>query len=212
MHIRVSSSFDHDISLFESDQSVSSTQDVAQMKTAPVSACSPPRSKGCFDLNHHHSARRVRFDESSNVVTYQIERGLWYSSEDQLNFEQEHTANAKAIIRADGEKPNAKCCRSAIERLYDACCSSDSDDVGDLNLAPLDAQYFEEWLLSPYNRLGLERSTVGILREDRRIRREELLGTVLGIQEECSDMPLNEKEVLISQESRAVSRAPRLYA
>ncbi|KAL7559771.1 hypothetical protein ACA910_003331 [Epithemia clementina (nom. ined.)] len=62
-------------------------------------------------------------------------------------------------------------------------------------------------------RLGLERSLVPRLAQDRRYRRTELVETVLDLQMTIEDdLPVHDKQVLLQQASQSISRPSRLFA
>ena len=177
----------------------------------------------CYTKQHHPEPRKesvpsrrfVRFDETANVTFLQQDAGLWYDSTDLERFERDHLQDCKDCILLDN-RPENKGMTAAVERVYDALCTVEAAPNGlDAPLSSAitskDAQMFAAWASSP-SRRGIECSTHRTLREDRTVRKEEILWTVTGIQDECRDMDAPERAEMIRQEACSISQTSRLFA
>lgn len=189
-------------SALDSDErSVSSTFEVRASETKPQHFI---RFEGRRNI--------VRFNESGNVTYKNIQlckedtKELWYNTEDYRKFEKNFTISVNEIILIEKEtRHNPRSYHNTIEHVYKSCCSSSA-------LPKNDMKRFNKWVTITVSRLGLEKSVVPSIQRDKKIRRCELLDTVLTIQADPFISSVHQRAQIIAFAAQEISQVSCRFA
>eukprot|EP00523_Entomoneis_sp_CCMP467_P009599 CAMPEP_0168736472 /NCGR_PEP_ID=MMETSP0724-20121128/9879_1 /TAXON_ID=265536 /ORGANISM="Amphiprora sp., Strain CCMP467" /LENGTH=238 /DNA_ID=CAMNT_0008783673 /DNA_START=227 /DNA_END=943 /DNA_ORIENTATION=+ len=148
-------------------------------------------------------SRHVRFNEEANVyhenaILYTDERSsLWYSVDEFNKFTDFYNIECRAILKTERDlQAHRKAYSNVLTRVYLACQMQALE-----KLHPMDHSLFASWVQKTHSRVGLERSIVSCIKQDRRRRRQELIETVMQVQQAYSSSPdLDEHIRFASQE------------
>jgi len=161
----------------------------------------------------YHGRRRsslVRFNEASNVAyphpsSYDNDEDdendqgsvdayrSWYSAQEFKQFKTNYTNQIKGVIEFEmaqqreqreqqsshsgSKKRQQQAYHKVLSRVYESCCQRQP-------LSPKDQDYFSKWIAASTSRVGLERMVTRRIRQDKAVRRRELVFIVLDLQEE----------------------------
>lgn len=202
------------------DSSVSSTIAVAcfsQGKHPQLAA--PPSS-------HSHSNKKtVRFNEGDNevydntTVCKEDCRDLWYQAPDYKHFKAVTKYLAREICQWEQlNRSSPYSYHRVLKRTYKACvtCPFETTCVQSVMTAT-EEKRLREWMQVSTSRLGLERQAIRDIAIDRSFRRQEIVDTVMELQDEVAArqgtaVDAHAQAEIMRRACEEISRTSRLFA
>ncbi|KAL7563905.1 hypothetical protein ACA910_008037 [Epithemia clementina (nom. ined.)] len=142
---------------------------------------------------------------------------LWYKNADFKRFKANNKIAAKRIAIIEREcKDDPDSYRNLLERVHDACCRASARKKELLTSS--DYKKLRKLVSIHYARVGTEKLSVYCLLEAKKVRRRQVIDTVLLIEEEqCQSFDhytssADERAQIIAQASRELSRPSSLFA
>lgn len=164
--------------------------------------------------SHHfcrHGNNVVTFNESVNVsysnslYSKEDAEELWYSGDDYQRFKSDFAGSVSEIIRIEKEnKRKYTSYHNVMERVYLDCCLA-------TQVSDIDKQNFQKWVSVAISRIGLEKTVVRNIRQDKPARRGALLEVVFNLQEDSYHSPEQRSEI-IACAAQKISQPSCLFA
>jgi hypothetical protein len=182
-----------------------------------VYKCGPSAPPG----KKQHRRPRVRFNEDANetYLTTRKEECIdrWYSAIDYRDFKAYNRYLVRQISKQEQVNRSASIYNRTLLRTYEACreCTYD-DSLADSALTSTDERQLKRLMQLSTSRVGLERSCVKAIQQDRVCRRQEIVQVVMEIQDEMAQsetlMCLDARDQYLRQACEFISRPSRMFA
>ena len=163
------------------------------------------------------AARRVCFDESSNVEHKNIDwsfdecKNTWYSKLDYKRMKDNSHQLAKKIWKKERSLKSEDSYQSTVLRVYDSCCEAQRE-TDDCILSQNDEAILAQLVGKTNTRSGLEKVFIREIAHDKRYRRQQLSQLVRRVQASSMAGSTHSKAELLRLSSESISRTSRLFA
>lgn len=168
--------------------------------------------------NSSKPTKRVGFDLERNTVHYNSHcldavKCTWYTRRDYLGFREQNVILTQKITDVESQTRLPCSYARTLTRTYDACCEG-AEDISDEAYSVLDESEMarlQRWLRAAITYNGLEKYAIEGYREERRNRVDEVVESVLGLQ----DLETDDQEDLdefIRMVSERLTRPSRTFA
>ena len=135
--------------------------------------------------------KRVGFDLERNTVHYNshcldADKCTWYTRRDYLDFREETVILTQKITDVESQTRLPCSYARTLTRTYNACCEGAAEDISDETYSVLDESEMarlQRWLRAAITYHGLEKYAIGGYREERRNRVDEVVESVLQLQD-----------------------------
>jgi hypothetical protein len=179
-----------------------------------------------------NTKKRVRFSALDNkfhdntVIDKEDCKDLWYQAPDYKHFKGATKYLAREIAQSEplNRSSSPYSYHRVLKRTYKACVTYDPfDETASAICSVLTAteeKRLSDWMQVSTSRLGLERMAIRELAVDRSMRRQEMVETVLEMQEEAMeerhlsgcDFDADAQAEMMRQACEEISRPSRLFA